>query len=92
MVTCERCGWSFDSIRMSHEGSCPRCRLRDGVKSPLVDRGAKAAQPSFLDLVTEASEKVRREREGVPRTGQNPGWKGDQRYSAPKGDPQSPSP
>ena len=66
MVTCERCGWSFDSIRMSQEGSCPRCRVRDGVKSPLTDRSAEEIKPSFLDLIAEASEKIRREKDRLP--------------------------
>lgn len=72
MVTCDRCGWSFDSIRMSREGSCPRCRLRDGVHAPLTDERARDPQPSFLDLIAAASERVRREREGLRNGGSSP--------------------
>jgi hypothetical protein len=66
MVTCERCGWGFDSIRMSREGSCPRCRLRDGVRSPLTDQSVEEIKPSFLDLIAEASEKIRRQKDRLP--------------------------
>ncbi len=60
MVKCERCGWSFNSVRLVHGGSCPRCRLRDGMLTPLTDERHERREPSLIDLFTEAGERVKR--------------------------------
>jgi hypothetical protein len=69
MVKCERCGWSFNSIRLVHGGSCPRCRLRDGVLTPLIDEPDERAEPSLIDLFTEARERARQAKERSRGTG-----------------------
>jgi hypothetical protein len=36
MFKCERCGSTFNPIRVSSRQHCPRCRARDGVSVPLT--------------------------------------------------------
>jgi len=81
MVKCERCGWGFNSVRLAHGGSCPRCRLRDGVRAPLVEDRSDPPAPSFLDLISQASARAT-PRPGPPRviggeTEEKDGHRGD---------------
>jgi hypothetical protein len=36
LLKCDRCGSVFGPMQVTHEESCPRCRARDGVWSPLT--------------------------------------------------------
>ncbi len=36
MFRCERCGTSFAASRVERQGNCPRCWVREGVKTSLV--------------------------------------------------------
>jgi hypothetical protein len=52
MFRCERCGTSFAATRVEREGDCPRCWVREGVRTPLVFKlsavpplGAARAEP-----------------------------------------------
>ncbi|HTT95760.1 MAG TPA: hypothetical protein VMF55_13890 [Solirubrobacterales bacterium] len=36
MFYCERCGTSFNAAAMQGAMACPRCRLKEGVYSPLT--------------------------------------------------------
>lgn len=68
---CDRCGWSFNSIRLSGEGSCPRCRLRDGIQAPLQQAGTDPP-PGFLDLIAAAGEGSGRGSPNSPRRARRP--------------------
>jgi hypothetical protein len=35
MLSCNRCGSSYDEMAVASIGSCPRCRGRDGVTTEL---------------------------------------------------------
>jgi hypothetical protein len=35
MFRCERCGSSYSAMHAAAIESCPRCRIRDGIESPL---------------------------------------------------------
>jgi hypothetical protein len=59
MLKCDRCGWSFDSVRLAREGSCPRCRLRDGVAAPLAPEPDQRQALSFFDLISDATKRVK---------------------------------
>lgn len=36
MFKCDRCGSSFNPIRVASSHNCPRCRARDRVDAPLT--------------------------------------------------------
>lgn len=58
MVSCRRCGLSFDAVRLSREGSCPRCRLRDGVRSPLTGEGVPDRAPIAINGLADAPRRL----------------------------------
>jgi hypothetical protein len=67
MVRCERCGWNFGAVRLVEGASCPRCRRRDGVSTPLATAPETGIEPGFIDLITEASRRLEGRKKAVPR-------------------------
>ena len=51
MFRCERCGTGFGPIQAAVVEFCPRCRARDHVDVPLIDKRVKdrAAAPTVQD-------------------------------------------
>jgi protein-arginine kinase activator protein McsA len=65
LLGCERCGTSFSERRGHGLASCPRCRVRDGVRAPLVRaQGAEVVSVIGGRVPAAATARERREQAG----------------------------
>lgn len=69
LLNCERCGTSFNEMRGGALESCPRCRVRDGARAPLVRKPAGEVAPQVDLVVTAGRAEMPEIRAGQPRLG-----------------------
>jgi hypothetical protein len=56
MFRCDRCGSSFNPLRVSRTEICPRCRAREGVSAPLTFAPFSAEPPEADDATRDAGQ------------------------------------